>query len=73
MNVLVDTVVWSSAERELGQSGFRIGGGIRGGGIGNWRGMRGLFLRRLFCGFGAFALLVAAIVELLVGGLFLHG
>jgi len=34
---------------------------------------RGFFLWRLFGGFGAFALLVTAVVELLVGGLFLHG
>jgi hypothetical protein len=40
---------------------------------GNWVGGRGLFLWRLFCSFGAFALLVAAVVELLVGGLLLHG
>lgn len=53
-------------------SGFWIGGGVRDGRIGNWSGRRGFFLRRLFCGFGAFPLLVAAIVELLVGGLFLH-
>lgn len=52
--------------------GFVGGGGSWVDGIGNWRGGRGFFLRRLFCGFGAFALLVTAVVELLVGGLFLH-
>jgi hypothetical protein len=53
-------------------SGFWIVGGRR-----NWSRVCGwgFFLRRLLCGFGfgAFALLVAAIVELLVGCLFLHG
>jgi hypothetical protein len=48
--------------------------GDAGAGGGSWGGVRGrgFFLRRLFCGFGAFALLVAAVVELLVRGLFLH-
>jgi len=54
-----------------GGSGLR---GFAGGGDGGWGRVcrRGLFWRGLFCGFGAFALLVAAVVELLVGGLFLH-
>jgi hypothetical protein len=45
-----------------------------GDGSRGWVCGRGSFLRRLprGFGFGAFALLVAAIVELLVGGLFLH-
>lgn len=47
-----------------------LGGGIGGRWDGGCAG--GLLWRRLPGGFGALALLIAAIVELLVGGLFLH-
>jgi hypothetical protein len=60
----------------LGEIGGFVGeDGTWVGGIGNWSRGRGFLLGRLLrgFGFGAFALLVAAIVELLVGGLFLHG